>query len=200
MTNTGRSREQCACIRSVSACGGYHAQEASGGGPARNGDGTFTYEAYPEPIHYLVGDGQWETVDSSLVPQSDPAHKGWKNKANTVSLSLPETLGSEWVSIETSASKVACRPAKQAAAPEAAAASDTTGTIEASRPKRVKYRSAFGPGVDVQYDSTAEGLKETIVLDNYRGKNVFTFDLDTGSLTPELTESGGVALYSCMYD
>lgn len=160
-----------------------------------NGDGTFKFESYAEPIHYEdEATGRFEPIDSNLVPETNPARKGWRNRANQFDVSLPAELGDEWVSIESSAGSVACRPASML--PLLATADSVDGAADTIKRNTVSYKDGFGPGVTLEYASLATGLKETIILDKYRGRNVFTFDLDTGGLTPSMTEGGGIALCS----
>ncbi len=163
-----------------------------------NGDGTYKFESFAEPIHYQDdATGPWKAINSDLVPQSDTGKSGWKNRANSFKASLPDVLGAEWVSLEASGAVVSYRPASSAVPlVEAEVSASETGTVDSAEPERIKYKSAFGPGVDVEYTSTASGLKETIVLDKYRGTSVFAFDLDTGALEPRTTVDGGIGLYS----
>ncbi|MRS12213.1 MAG: DNRLRE domain-containing protein [Actinobacteria bacterium] len=161
------------------------------------GDGTYKFESFSEPIHYEdESTGAFEVIDSDLVRATDPARTGWRNKANAFSVNLPERLGSEWASIESSAATVAFRPARTLALADPASTNSATATPNAVRSEKLSYASAFGPGVTLEYESRADGLKETIILDKYRGKNVFAFDLDTGNLSPRIEDDGGIGLYS----
>ncbi|MDZ4180175.1 MAG: DNRLRE domain-containing protein, partial [Coriobacteriia bacterium] len=162
-----------------------------------NGDGTYKYESFAEPIHFQdEAGGGWKSIDDTLVRETNPGRKGWRNKANAFQVSLPEVVGTDWVSIESSGGAISYRPVMAAIPLVGEPSPSAIGTVDPVKPKQATYKSAFGPGVDLEYVSTADGLKETIVLDRYRGKNVFTFDLATGDLDPRMTEDGGIGLYS----
>jgi RHS repeat-associated protein len=162
-----------------------------------NGDGTYTYEAYPNPVHFRdEASGRYLPVDSSLEETGPATGRRWRNRANAFDVSLPANLGqSGWVSIETSRGAVSMRPITGRGVNAASVAADSAAQKTPTSGTDVRYSQAY-TGADVAYQSTARGLKETISLPSWSGKSTFSFALRTKGLRPEIDADGGIACYS----
>jgi len=177
-----------------------------------NGDGTYTYQSFMTPIHYRApGSSTFEPIDSTLEPTdvqsgaygSDSGDgaaatqsRGWKNRANRFALTLPEHLGEQWASVETSQARVAWRPASSILGPlRITDPVSAEGTVSAGVADAVDYAHPFGPASSLNCVSVAEGVKESIVLSRYDGTSTFSFDLTLAGLTPRIEKNGSIGLY-----
>jgi RHS repeat-associated protein len=128
-------------------------------------------------VNFKTPDGTWQPIDERLVANNDG---GWRNAANRFSASLPATLA-DAVTIARGNASLSMRlaGADPAAAGEVSDAS-------------VTYHSAL-PGVDLEYSSLAEGLKETLVLHDASAGQRFSFDVIAKGGTLSGTTVGKVA-------
>ena len=58
----------------------------------------------------------------------------------------------------------------------------------------IEYENAFGPETLLRYYTTYNGYKEQIVLASSNAPSEFTFIMNTGVLTPQITETGRISL------
>jgi RHS repeat-associated protein len=114
-------------------------------------------------MNFEDADGRWQPIDERLVATRDG---GWRNAANRFSVSLPATL-SDPVTIATGGAALSVRLD--------GADRDVEGEADGST---VTYRGAL-PGVDVEYVSLADGLKETLVLEDAAAPHRFNFTAAT---------------------
>lgn len=136
-------------------------------------DGSFEREIHSTPINYFDEvTGDLEPIDSTLEPTQTPSGRAWKNRGNSFKISLPDVLGDNWVSVETSVSRVAFKPATRFL-PEVAIANRAQSQGRSPAPNRRAYDNAFD-GAVLDYVSTPYGLKETIELPRFNGANVFS--------------------------
>ncbi len=161
-----------------------------------NGDGTFDYEGYTTPINYVDAvSGAFEPIDESLVDSSTGSSTSvWRNAANQFHFSLPKKLAGGWISFETTAATLSYRPASRASARNGHA-NESTGEALPMDGKRVGYGRAFDDA-SLEYQSMADGLKESIVLPDYVGSSTFSFDLMSQGATPTINAQGGIDFYS----
>ncbi|MDO9108896.1 MAG: DNRLRE domain-containing protein [Coriobacteriia bacterium] len=159
-------------------------------------DGTYETEVYDEPVFFAS-----ETtttllpIDSSLEETYTVRGRSFRNRANAFSLELPDKLDDGWASVESTMGRVAFRPATRATLPEAALTFDTPAERSLMSKAQVEYKGAFA-GATIEYLSSATGLKETIVLERFTGRNVYSFDLIAEDVTPQLNASGGIDFLS----
>ncbi|MEA5074904.1 MAG: DNRLRE domain-containing protein, partial [Coriobacteriia bacterium] len=159
-----------------------------------NGDGTRTLESYGEPIHYRdAASGNYEEIDTSLVATDTPHGKGLTNRANAFSLHLPDTTAAAPVVIEAGGVGISMTVRSRILEPEVIAAAETAAAVpEPASSRSRRYAGAFD-GADIVYDSTPRGLKETIVVNRFTGKSIFSYDLDCTGLVPSVTPTGSVS-------
>jgi RHS repeat-associated protein len=65
----------------------------------KNADGSLTTELFDTPIHYKAADGDWETIESELVPANN-ADYAYRNKANAFKTLFKHELGDEFLRFE----------------------------------------------------------------------------------------------------
>lgn len=158
-------------------------------------DGSFEREIHSTPINYFDEvTGDLEPIDSTLEPTQTPSGRAWKNRGNSFKISLPDVLGDNWVSVETSVSRVAFKPATRFL-PEVAIANSAQSQGRSPAPNRRAYDNAFD-GAVLDYVSTPYGLKETIELPRFNGANVFSFDMVVDGVVPTMTADGAVEFHS----
>jgi hypothetical protein len=129
-----------------------------------NGDGTFTRRIASEPERYRDAQGKWRAIDSRLVPSwhsiaasGFKANGGadgdyaWRNAANSFSAQFRQRLEPNFLRLGRGRSAFLLSLAD--AAPVGAAVDGAA----------VVYRDVF-PDVDLRYDVTATGVKESLVL------------------------------------
>lgn len=162
-----------------------------------NGDGTYVFQSSLARVHYFDKDTkQYEPVDASLEPAKENSKDVFKNKADVFSISLPaETGAGDWTTVSSDYGSLAYRPAPGNGSKQAQP-TKSKGSQNASDKSRLSYANAFGPQISLEYASSAEGLKEWIVLSKFAGINTFAFDLTTDGLTPTLLEDGSVTFSS----
>lgn len=161
-----------------------------------NGDGTYYFESFIQRVNYLdPATNRYEPIDSSLKPSTRGSKPVFVNTADCVSYTLPqESSSGDWVSIDTPKGAVSFRPVASVQGHTRAGATAARGQLDESAKDKLKYRAAFGPTVDLEYISSSEGLKETIVLSRYTGVSAFDFEMITSGLTPVLQQDGSIWL------
>ncbi|WP_306210198.1 polymorphic toxin-type HINT domain-containing protein [Actinoplanes sp. RD1] len=144
-----------------------------------NADGTQTTQFSATPLNYRKADGTWAPVDSTL--RADPAG-GWQRATDAVPLHLAKSAdAAELVRVTLPGGGVLAYGAEGAAPAEATVSGDTAS-----------YRQVW-PGVDVELQAQAGGVKETLVLGSARAPDTYVFPLRLTGLTATL-DKGTVLL------
>ncbi|MCE5190684.1 MAG: DNRLRE domain-containing protein [Actinomycetia bacterium] len=161
-----------------------------------NGDGTFSYEEYPEPIHYRpTPSSPWAEIDSSLVDTVTPDGPGVTNRANDFKVFLPADSAHAPVVVSTSDGTIRMTPRGRPLELPVAAVDEATASPVAMDASGRRFDGAIDGG-DLLYESFAAGLKETIVLERRTGKSTFSFDLECPGLSPRIEEDGRISFVS----
>uniref|UniRef100_UPI0027383244 DNRLRE domain-containing protein n=1 Tax=Symbioplanes lichenis TaxID=1629072 RepID=UPI0027383244 len=144
-----------------------------------NADGTETTQFSATPLNYRKADGTWAPVDSTW--RADPAG-GWQRAADAVPVRLAKTADAgEFVRVTLPGGGVLAYGAEGAAPVEATVSGDTAS-----------YRQVW-PGVDVELQAQAGGVKETLVLGSAQAPETYVFPLRLTGLTAVL-DKGAVLL------
>ena len=130
-----------------------------------NADGTRTAYYLDEAVKFVDADGKVQEKDLMLVPTVG----GYTTEKNDIGLSIPTNPAS---GVTLLWNNTAVRIIPQGGTVGETVVEDNT----------VRYVDYYGSGMDLVYTPTLSGLKEDIVLQNYAGKNTFTFMLNTGGL------------------
>lgn len=159
-------------------------------------DGTYETEFYRAPIFYATDSTTTlQPIDSSLAETGTPDGQEYQSKANRFTSRLPLNLNTQWVTVESTTAAVAYRPISRPFVPENALAARSNGERKGFGNSRIDYPGAF-ESATLEYESQPTGLKETIVLDHWSGKNVFSFDLRVTGAWPYLNQYGGIDFIS----
>ncbi|HEU5269772.1 MAG TPA: hypothetical protein VFU36_07600, partial [Jatrophihabitans sp.] len=116
----------------------------------RNANGSFTTTVSAEPMNYRDGKGNWQPIDSRLVPAQRTGY-AYRNAANDFTALFKAASDAGYLRVE-----VAGVPLDLSLAGAAARTARVSGT-------QVSYPSVMD-GVDLRYVMAAGGVKETLVL------------------------------------
>lgn len=163
----------------------------------RNADGTVTRRMYERPVNYRRADGSWAKIDSTLATGGD---RRPTVVANSFQLSFAagarQSVVVDGVQVPSAADR-ALPPedlVRLVARPGVELAYSLRGAT-LNRPKLagnvVTYRDAL-PNVDVELQSQASGMKETLWLRSAQAPVEYLFPLRLTGLTARIAANGGV--------
>ncbi|MBW1597815.1 DNRLRE domain-containing protein [Streptomyces sp. JJ38] len=163
----------------------------------RNPDGTRTTHTYTEPVHFRAPEGDWQDIDTSLVP------------AETADRSAaPQTPvdGRDEDRLHVAADDTGLSVAKQGDDPAIAAMAvgdeghgvafglaDAEGVGGTVADDTVTYEGIRAEA-DLAIQAEHGRIKETIVLNSPDAPRTWSFPLELDGLTPKLNENGAVLL------
>jgi hypothetical protein len=161
-----------------------------------NGDGSFSYEEYRQPIHYKpTPDSPWQDIDSSLVATVTSDGPGVTNRANGFKVFIPSDSAKAPVVVSNSQGSIRMKATGRPLEVPVANVEEATSAPVAMDATSRRFDGAVDGG-DLVYQSTAAGLKETIVLERHTGKSTFSFDVDCPGLVPRVETDGRVSFLS----
>ena len=146
-------------------------------------DGLKSLYAFPNPIKYRDEDGQMRFIETGLTESARDLY-AFESTKNNVKTYFPEQIGDGV--LLTYADQLLAREYSLAFQP--AAAPEGLSANAALRGDLVSYTGVFGDGTELQYEPTKNGVKESIVLERYNGRNAFCFTITAPRVTPELTD------------
>lgn len=142
----------------------------------RNPDGSFTTESSTEPVHAEV-DGQMIPIDTTLEVTADGSLQA---EATTTATEVAgNAADAELARVEIDGGHAISYGLDGAAPVDA----------EQIAPNAVRYVEVL-PETDIELEVLPNGVKETIVVNSLDAVRPWTFDVDDGSLTPELVAGG----------
>lgn len=150
-----------------------------------NGDGTFTEEIYPEPIHTEETPGEWEEISTTLI--EDPKSESVSGEQTELQVDFPTEVEDTYVTIESEGQQLEYELVE--AEGPAGKVAVSTPTVEYEENK-IFHREIF-PNVDLRSILFDTSLKEDIILTEAVDYDTFRFQIHT-DLTGELTETGGI--------
>lgn len=156
----------------------------------RNEDGSKTVYFLDEDVKFVNAGGVVTEKKLELVALDG----GYTTRSSNVSLALPTdlqrgiTLAHGGATVSLVPNKASLSEAASVASASLFAAVEEMEQSLVSAPMgislgRADYQNAFGVGTTLRYTPTLSGVKEDVILDRYRGKNSFSFTLNTGNLT-----------------
>lgn len=166
----------------------------------RNSDTNLnTAYIFQHPVKYIDDTGTIQDINTGISPYSgnDPG-VGYSSENNSIKVYYPTNFfsGSDLTSVyngyRISIGIPSAANAIDAAAADAAVGSETTET--GFDKDYIEYENAFGPETALRYYTTYDGYKEQIVLTSSNTPSVFSFIIDVGTLTPQITETGRISL------
>lgn len=144
-------------------------------------DGSKQTEVFTSPVHYRAGDGDWATIDSTLVESGQPGY-AVENDANDYRLLIPTDAGAQPVRFQTGGEWVSFAAQGADGAPQVQGSTASIGGL--------------GRDTRLEYEATSQGVKEMFILEEAPTDDAassWTFDLDTSAgLTPRLAADGGL--------
>ena len=152
----------------------------------RNPDGSKTVYFLAEDVKYVSVTGAVTEKRLELVALDG----GFTTRSSNVSLALPNDLH-RGITLAHGGATVSLAPDRSGLAESASVATSSLfAAVEeleqelVSAPTgiaagRADYQNAFGVGTTLRYTPTLSGVKEDVILDRYRGKNSFSFTLNT---------------------
>ena len=145
-----------------------------------NADGTYTRQVHPGRVNFRAADGTWTPIDSTLTRRKDGrlAQKASDVGADFASSANDPAL----VTLATDSAHAVSFGLQGAAAVPAAMKGDGA-----------TYPGAL-PGVDLVESPTADGVKESLVLQSVDAGNTWVFPLHLKGLTARMASDGSVEL------
>ncbi|WP_370939367.1 LamG-like jellyroll fold domain-containing protein [Amycolatopsis sp. cg13] len=145
-----------------------------------NTDGTHTTEFSQDPINYRTPSGEYQPIDTTVVPKENGA--GWRNAGDSIGVGFA-AAGSPDSLVDLKLDE------EHGFGFGVADAAGTAGQVSGSS---VSYRGVR-ESADIRFDVVPGGLKETLVLDSPQAPTAWEFPLRLNGLRPSLVD-GRVAL------
>lgn len=154
------------------------AERTADGAVFKNPDGTYTARMYATNVHYPMGDGTWERIDTTLVRGADGR---WTQQANVSSPSFAAT------SADPAVVTHGTDPSAQVSF-GVQGANNVDAVVDGNR---VTYPGVL-PGADVTFTAGATEVKETVVLRDSDAPTTWIYPLRITGLTPAVDAEGAV--------
>ncbi|WP_059171999.1 DNRLRE domain-containing protein [Bacillus sp. FJAT-27445] len=156
-----------------------------------NTDGSYVSEVFLDPIHYKKN-GKWEDIDNTLVENSQ---SDFENKSNKFKVKFPKKANNEkniklfTYEIEGRTLQVEALDNEPAKPKVHTDGNEVSPVLE--KGKQIRYKGLY-EGVTFDYVVDGTKVKENIILDSYRGKNVFQFFLKASGMKAFKKEDGSI--------
>ncbi|MHB8963176.1 MAG: RICIN domain-containing protein, partial [Saccharofermentanales bacterium] len=169
----------------------------------RMSDGTMVAATYPEAVHFMQ-DGKWSDVDNSLSESTDATGKavlenrnnGFKiryarqsDSRNLVSMNV-NGLDIRWGLDQSNAVTIK----KNTMTETATSSEDIISDMKAQNTKSAVTYTEILPGIDLEYITKPEQVKENIILKSRDAQNSVSFIYDFGGLEPRLNADNSITL------
>lgn len=157
------------------------------------------------PVHYLK-DGQWEDIDNTLVESQDEEKTSvFENKSNAYKIKIAKKADAKKLaSIQKDNYEVSWNLDGVQKINSALKAADTAALSQLSSndqkrtltklSSEVNFKEVY-PGVDLQYLTTPDSLKENLILNSLPTQQSFIFNLNVKGLIPKLLEDQRIVFY-----
>ncbi|MGK4096203.1 DNRLRE domain-containing protein [Bacillus altitudinis] len=156
------------------------------------GEGVFTQEVYPDPIHIKESpDAEWEDISPELKATS-------KKEIETENARLDSTFQKQmkqglYATFEHKKHQIEFSILKASGTNKSEIRSKDTSAQFKENTNELTYEEVF-PHIDLRSFTFNENIKEDIVLKRYDGYNSFTFKIKT-DLTGEIEEDGSIRFF-----
>ena len=163
-----------------------------------NTDGTYTKIVSETPVHFLSG-SRWLDIDNSIENKNG----SYTNKANSYSVSLPQSLASGYVCLEKDGKSLSFSLNDLSAANikvENNTAESETGKEEfdneiANNESKVRYTDSAN-NTEVEYIVLSDSVKENIIVkDRNKVKETYSFNIETNGLSYVLNNDSSLGFY-----
>ena len=169
----------------------------------RMSDGTMVAATYPEAVHFLQN-GKWADVDNSLSESTDATGRGvLENRNNGYTVRYARQSDSrKLVSMAVNGLEIcwgleksnAVAIKKNTMTETATAEEDITTGLKAQSTKSAVTYTEILPGIDLEYITKPEQVKENIILKSRDAQNTVSFLYDFGGLEPRLNADNSITL------
>ncbi|WP_198299610.1 DNRLRE domain-containing protein [Tumebacillus avium] len=146
-----------------------------------NGDGTFSKQIYPTPVHHKKGD-QWVDISAKLIGASDANFVTTENTDIGVRF-LTQMKKGEYAAFENGPHSLTYSFLGAAGV----TAKDVPAVYEDNR---IFYKDVL-PGIDLRNIALDSSVKEDLILNRYSGVSTFLFHINT-QLDAKLADNGEV--------
>jgi len=167
----------------------------------KNPDGSYTLKSYVTPIHYRDKDKKWQDIDNGLISSLTPGFS-YENKANDFKIKYgavsANPINPSVIEVEKNDKHLSLgfndlRPSEALLNPDYAETNEVAGSrrVKQTKEDEVSYMGVYD-GVDVNYKTFADKVKEELILNKYNGKNRFLFSISTTGLTWKKQKNGSI--------
>lgn len=140
----------------------------------KNTDGTYTLLQFDEPIRFYDDvSGTYKFIDNTIVNSSNINYE-YENSANTFSCKFSNSF-SDGILFEDDKYSVKFTPVSSYT-------SSSKPVSKIDDENAVVYEDAFGEGIDLKYAFANNGLKENIVIEEYKDFTSYSFVVDLEGL------------------
>ncbi|WP_274157687.1 DNRLRE domain-containing protein [Priestia megaterium] len=153
-----------------------------------NGDGSFTKKIYSEPI-YREENKEFKTISTDLVENKSSDEIQPKNTSIGVTFNSNMENG-QYASFQNGSHQLIYKLIEAKGESETIQAKDVEPSIENNK---VFHKEIF-PKVDLRSVVFDSSVKEDLILDQYKGYNTFTYEINT-NLIPKKEEDGSVSFF-----
>lgn len=166
----------------------------------RNSDTNLnTAYIFQHPVKYVDNNGSIHDIDTSISPYLGGEHGvGYSSEHNSIKVYYPTNFfsGSDLTAMHNGYRVSIGIPSNIYTIGEGMSDAEVGNeTTETDFDKDyIEYEDAFGPETVLRYYTTYDGYKEQIVLESSNTPSEFTFVMDVGSLSPQITETGRISL------
>ncbi|KML07875.1 DNRLRE domain-containing protein [Rossellomorea marisflavi] len=151
-----------------------------------NGDGTFTEEIYPYPIHTEEDSGEWKEISTDLI--EDKQEGIITGEETTINVEFPLDIeDGKYVSVTNEQHQIEYELIEA----EGPSSTQEALTPEVEYEENIIYHRGILPNVDMRSILFDSSLKEDIVLTKPVDYNQFSFQVHT-DLNGELLENGSI--------
>lgn len=150
-----------------------------------NGDGTFTEEIYPEPVHTEAEAGEWEDISTDLIESLESDFISGEN--TQLEVEFPTEVEEAYVAIQHEDQQISY----ELIAAEGPAASEEALVPTLEYEDNVMYHREIFPNIDLRSILFDTSLKEDIILQVPSELDTFHFQVHT-ELNGELLADGSI--------
>ena len=173
-----------------------------------NADGSGTVELYLSPVRYKTSGGRWRMIDPEIAVGSKNGRQTLTSAKSPVRIDFQTSITeNRLATLSRDGRSISLAPVPQSGllsqntfemrylADESSIFS-MSGDAEASRStyNSLRYRNAYGNGVDLVLTPTGSGMKEDVIFPSIPSQTSFSFLLTLDGLVPMLREDGNAYL------
>lgn len=147
-----------------------------------NDDGTETLYMFAEPVKYIDSKtNEIKFIDNTIIDSGLLSKAAYKSAGNSYVAEFPKSL-KDGITFTNNGYTIKMTPLT---GDDVQKPSKSNVAFKSTDEQHgIGYMNGFGSGTYLQYELQNSGLKESIILDKYDGKNVFEFEIQADGLVP----------------